>query len=105
MEIRGSSSAPDNSVLKIAIGGAVAVVLIIIVVVATIAVHNTQPAVGPPVAATDPNAQWVHQKAVECQGNMMRLSQADQDKLKTLYGFPGAPSIIANEYRGTGGAQ
>jgi len=53
----------------------------------------------------DPNAAWTKQKAVECQGDMTKLSGEDQQKLKDLYGFPGAPSTIARDYRDSKGAE
>jgi len=53
----------------------------------------------------DPNAAWTRQKAIDCQGDMMKLPAEDQQKLKDLYGFPGAPSMIANDYRLSKGGQ
>ena len=49
-------------------------------------------------SSTDPNAAWVQQKAVACQGDFRKLAPEDQKKLVDLYGFPGAPSRIANVY-------
>ena len=53
----------------------------------------------------DPNAAWTKQKAIECQGDMTKLSAEDQQKLKDLYGFPGAPSTIARDYQLSKGGQ
>lgn len=53
----------------------------------------------------DKNAAWTKQKAIECQGDMTKLSAEDQQKLKDLYGFPGAPSTIARDYQLSKGGQ
>jgi hypothetical protein len=57
------------------------------------------------VNSEDPNAAWTRQKAIDCQGDMNKLPAEDQLKLKGLYGFPGAPSMIANDYRLSKGGQ
>ena len=55
--------------------------------------------------AGDQKTAWMRQKSIECQGDMRKLSAEDQQKLQALYGFPGAPSMIANAYRQSKGEQ
>jgi hypothetical protein len=97
MAIRSSVESTPSA--KLGIIAAVALLIIVAGAGALVAGCGSQPAVAPPVASADPNAKWVHDKAMECQGDMSKLSQADQVKLESLYGLPGAPSTIANEYR------
>jgi len=52
-----------------------------------------------------PNEAWTKQKAIECQGDMTKLPTEDQQRLKDLYGFPGAPSTIARDYQQSKGGQ
>jgi len=53
----------------------------------------------------DPNVAWTKQKAIECQGDMTKLPAEDQKKLQGLYGYPGAPSMIARYYQESKGGQ
>ena len=104
MTVRGTSAKPARPVSPAAMVGAVAVLIGIVGFSAYRSLAPPPPLLPPKNMVKSAQAQWLHTKAMECSGDLKKLSAEDQAKVQQFSrGF--GDLVIKDEYYRTKNGQ